>query len=207
MVILGLTGSIGMGKTTAANAFRSLSISVYDADNTVHNLMLPGGDAAEEILKAFPDVEKNGRIDRQTLGTIVFPDRKKLKLLENILHPLVKNKRNAFLANSARKQERLVVLDIPLLLETGNDIYCDAVAVVSAPSIIQKHRVLKRPGMTYERFQMIKRHQMADHLKCRIADFVIQTGLGHLHSLRTITKIVSITKNWRSRCWHPAYNK
>lgn len=207
MIILGLTGSIGMGKTTASNVFRSFKIPVFDADQVIHNSMVLGGEAVDKVQGVFPDVAIDGAIDRQALGTIVFSDIKKLKKLENILYPFVRSKKNAFLASSARKSERLVVLDIPLLFETGANIYCDGVAVVSAPPKVQKHRVLKRSGMTAERFQMIMKHQMEDSYKCRIADFVIQTGLGHLHSLRVIAKIVKLTKNWQPRLWQPTYNK
>ena len=206
MVILGLTGSIGMGKTTAANAFRSLNVCVYDADHVAHNLMMPGGAALEKVLEIFPNVSMDGGIDRQALGAIALADDMKLQELESILHPLVRRKENAFLATTARRRERLVVLNIPLLLETGGDARCDGVVVVSAPATIQKRRVLRRPGMTGERFQMILDRQIEDSDKCRVADFVIQTGLGRLHSLRAIANIVTVTKLWPPRHWPPAYN-
>ena len=206
MIILGLTGSIGMGKTTAANAFRSLSVCVYDADHVVHGLMVPGGAAVNKILEVFPDVAMNGGIDRQALGAIVLANDMKLKKLENILHPLVRKKENAFLATTARRRERLVVLDIPLLLETGGSSRCDGVVVVSAPARIQKYRVLRRPGMTDERFKMITDRQIRDNDKRRVADFVVQTGLGRLHSLRAIANIVKVTKLWPPRHWPPTFN-
>ena len=207
MIILGLTGSIGMGKTTAANAFRYLHVPVYDADRVVHSLMERGGAAVEEVIKVFPNVAKNGSVDRYTLSTIVLADKNKLQELENILHPLVKKRQNHFLAITARRREPLVVLDIPLLLETGSEKNCDGVVVVSAPSIIQKHRVLKRPGMTVERFQMILDRQIESKLKCRMATFIVPTGLGRSYSLRKIAKIVTITKLWPSRHWAPTYRK
>jgi dephospho-CoA kinase len=207
MVVLGLTGSIGMGKTTAANTFRTLKISVFDADNTVHNLMMPGGAAVDEILEVFPEVAMDGGVDRQALGTIVFSDKRKLKKLEDVLHPFVRIKQNFFLSTTARKRERLVVLDTPLLLETGGERYCDGVVVVSAPTKIQKYRVLQRPGMTIERFQLITDRQIENNQKCRIADFVVQTGLGRLHSLRKITKIIKLTKFWRPRRRYISYNR
>jgi dephospho-CoA kinase len=206
MIILGLTGSIGMGKTTAANAFRSLSFCVHDADLAVHKLMVPGGAAVDEVLNVFPSVAMDGYIDRQALGVIVFADDSKLQQLEGILHPLVRMKEHAFLAAAARRRERLVVLDIPLLLETGGDARCDGVVVVSAPVAIQKSRVLRRPGMTDERLQAIMGHQINDVDKCHMADFVVQTGLGRAHSLRAIANIVTVTKSWSPRHWPPVHN-
>jgi dephospho-CoA kinase len=196
-----------MGKTTAANAFRSLGVKVYDADYTVHRLLKPGGAAVDKVIKAFPDMSVDGEVDRQSLGTFVFSDKKKLQKLESILHPLVKKRKNAFLATNARKNERLVVLDIPLLFETGGEIQCDGVVVVSAPAIVQRRRVLQRPGMTVERFQGILDCQITNNYKCSKADFVVQTGLGRLHSLRAISKIITTVKLWPSHHWQPAYNK
>jgi len=207
MIILGLTGSIGMGKTTAANAFRSLGVCVYDADNTVHNLMKPGGAAVTQILKVFPNTYVNGGINRQALVTTILTDKKKIEKLENILHPLAQEKQNAFLAINARRNKRLVVLDIPLLLETGGERKCDGVVVVSAPNIVQRRRVLGRPSMTVEYFQMILDRQIENNHKCHMADFVVQTGLGRLHSLRAIDKIIKKTKTWTPRHWPPTYNR
>jgi len=206
MLILGLTGSIGMGKTTAAKVFRMLGVAVHDADKAVHKLMKPGGAACEAVLAAFPGVAKNGAIDRQALGTQVFGDHAALQKLENILHPLVRKMQTAFLCNAARRGEKLVVLDIPLLLETGGAVHCDAVVVVSAPTIIQKQRVLARPGMTPERLGAILGKQLADREKRRMADFVVKTGLSRAHSLRQIVNIVRVTKSWRPRRWSPANN-
>ena len=206
MIILGLTGSIGMGKTTAGNIFRSLGVCVFDADRVVHNLMMANGAAVNKVLENFPRVAKEGGIDRQALGAIVFNDVMKLQNLENILHPLVRTKENAFLATCARRRERLVVLDIPLLLETGGHARCDAVVVVSAPATIQKRRVLRRPGMTSDYFQVIMGRQIEDIHKCHTADFVVQTGLGRLHSLRAIANILKVTRHWAPRHWLPAYN-
>ncbi len=206
MVILGLTGSIGMGKTTAAKVFRILGVAVHDADKAVHKLMEPGGAACDAVLAAFPGVEKNGVIDRQALGTQVFGERAALQKLENILHPLVRKMQTAFLCNAARRGEKLVVLDIPLLLETGGEVRCDAVVVVSAPAVIQKQRVLARTGMTRERLSAILDKQVADREKRRMADFVVKTGLSRAHSLRQIVNIVRVTKSWRPRQWSPANN-
>lgn len=205
MIILGLTGSIGMGKTTAAKAFRSFGVPVHDADASIHKLLAVGGGAVRAVLAEFPAVEKNGGIDRQALGAIVFSDDLKLKQLEKILHPLVRKQKDAFLAQAARRGEKLVVLDIPLLLETGGDKQCDGVVVVSAPAAIQKMRVLGRSGMTEARFLSILNHQMADREKRQMADFVVQTGLGRLHSLREIANIVRVAKSWRPSHWPPIH--
>jgi dephospho-CoA kinase len=206
MIILGLTGSIGMGKTTAANIFRSLGVCVFDADRAVHNLVMPNGTAVKKVLEIFPDVAMDGGIDRQALGAVVLDDDMKLQELENILHPMVRSKENAFLATTARRRERLVVLDIPLLLETGGNTRCDGVVVVSAPATIQRRRVLRRPGMTSEHLQVIMGRQIEDSHKCRMADFVVKTGLGRIHSLRAIAHIVKVTRLWAPCHWRPAYN-
>lgn len=206
MVILGLTGSIAMGKTTAATAFRLCGVAVYDADKVVHGLMAAGGAAVAAVLEAFPKAAKDGGIDRHALGGQVFDEPAKLKVLENILHPMVRQKQTAFLTNAARRGDKLVVLDIPLLLETGGQARCDGVVVVSAPAIIQRQRVLARPGMTVARMQAILDHQMADSQKRGLADFVVLTGLGRRHSLRQINNIVTITKTWRARQWSAANN-
>lgn len=206
MVILGLTGSIGMGKTTAARAFRHLGVAVHDADRAVHGLLAPGGAAVAAVMAAFPGVVKNSAIDRQALGARVFGEGSGLQKLENILHPLVRQKQTAFLAAAARRGQRLVVLDVPLLLETGGEARCDGVVVVSAPTLIQRQRVLARPGMTMQRLDRILDYQMADGNKRRLADFVVMTGLSRAHSLRQIANIVRITKSWRPGQWAPANN-
>jgi dephospho-CoA kinase len=206
MVILGLTGCIGMGKTTAARAFTRLGVAVHDADRAVHSLMAPGGAALATVLAAFPGVAKDGAVDRQALGALVFDDVLKLQQLENILHPLVRQRKAAFLATAARRGDRLVVLDIPLLLETGGAANCDGIVVVSAPAAIQKQRVLARPGMTSQRFQSIMARQISDRDKRRMADFVVLTGLSRAHSLRQIANIVTVTRAWRGRQWSAANN-
>lgn len=204
MKIIGLTGSIGMGKTTAAEAFRRLGVPVHDADREIHKLMAAGGPAVAAIAEAFAGVESEdagGRtfIDRQALAARVFGDDQALKKLENILHPMVRQSKNKFLAAAARRRQKLVVLDIPLLLETGGEEKCDAVAVVSAPYFVQKRRVLQRPGMTLERFHSIVQHQMPDAEKRRRADFIIRTGLGRAHSRRSIAAIIKIMSSLDQR--------
>ncbi len=192
MFVLGLTGSIGMGKTTAANMFRSQNIPVYDADAEVHALLAEGGGGVAAVGEAFPGVVQEGAVDRQTLGKIVFEDPEALRRLEGILHPLVRKRQNAFLLTAANHRRSILVMDIPLLFETQGGAHCDAVAVVSAPFYLQKIRVLGRPGMTEERFQGILTRQMSDAEKRRRADFVIPTGLGKRLSLLSIRKIIKL---------------
>jgi len=195
MVILGLTGSIGMGKSTAAGMFRYLGVPVHDADASVHHLMASDGAAFEPIISAFPDVLQDGRIDRQILGPIVFADSDALKCLEAILHPLVRDDENRFLRQNRLAQRSLVVLDIPLLFETAGEKRCDQVAVVSAPKFIQRQRVMARSGMTEAKFSAILAKQMPDREKRRKADFIIPTGLGRAVTFATIRTIVDQLEN------------
>ncbi|MBO9506852.1 dephospho-CoA kinase [Thalassospira sp. A3_1] len=195
MVILGLTGSIGMGKSTAAGMFRYLGVPVHDADASVHRLMVPGGAAFDPIISVFPDVLKDGRIDRQILGTIVFADSDALKRLEAVLHPLVRAEENSFLKLNRLAQRSMVVLDIPLLFETAGEKRCDHVAVVSAPKFVQRQRVMARSGMTDAKFSAILAKQMPDREKRRKADFIIPTGLGRAITFATIRSIVDQLEN------------
>lgn len=190
MVILGLTGSIGMGKSTAAGMFRYLGVPVYDADVVVHQLMVPGGAAFDPVIAAFPDALKNGKIDRQLLGARVFGDPVALSRLEAILHPLVRVQETKFIKRHRRAGRSLVVLDIPLLFETDGEERCDHVAVVSAPRFIQLQRVMARSGMTKAKFSAILSKQMPDREKRRKADFVIPTGLGRAVTFNAIRNIV-----------------
>lgn len=190
MVILGLTGSIGMGKSTAAAMFRYLGVPVHDADATNHLLMAPGGPAFDQVISAFPEVLCDGRIDRQMLGKIVFADGRALKKLESILHPLIRAAEIRFLRSQRMLGRKLVVLDIPLLYETGGEKRCDIVSVVSAPGFIQRQRVLARQGMTDEKFSAILSKQMPDMEKRKRADYVIPTGLGRAVTFQYIQGIV-----------------
>jgi dephospho-CoA kinase len=201
MYILGLTGSIGMGKTTASATFRQYGIAVYDADASVHQLMGPNGKALKPVQRAFPSVVQNNYIDRKALGSVVYNDKTALALLESILHPLVQDMQLGFLRQCAKTRKKLVVLDIPLLFENERDKSFDAVAVVTAPNYLQKIRVLQRPGMTLERFTQILEHQWSDLEKRKRADFVIQTGLGRHHSLLCIRNIIKITRKRQGQCW------
>jgi len=203
MVILGLTGSIGMGKTVAAATFRRLGVPVHDADAAVHALMAPAGAAFAAIAERFPDAVVDGVIDRRQLGDRVFGDEKSLNALEGILHPLVRRSERAFLRHASADRAPIVVLDIPLLLETGGDRRVDAVVVVSAPAFVQRHRVLARPGMSEGKFQDILAKQVPDRVKRRRADFIIESGNGRLESLRTIRKIIAETRTWEGHHWPP----
>lgn len=203
MIILGLTGSIGMGKSAAVGNFRRLGVPVHDADKTVHELLAKEGEAAPRIKDLFPDAVKKGTLDRERIAKRVFGDAEALARIEEILHPMVRRREQAFLGRAARQGRALVVLDIPLLFETGGEIRCDAVVTVSAPKFIQQRRVLKRKGMTRERFETILSRQMPDAEKRRRADFVVLTGLGRDFSLRQILKLVRIMSRRRGTKWPP----
>ena len=191
MFVLGLTGSIGMDKSTAAAMFRRLGVPVHDADAAVHRLLAHDRGVIAEIEAAFPDVVTNGAVDRQALGARVFGDAQARRGLEAILHPRVRVSTREFLRRHARARTPLVVLDIPLLFETGGESRVDAVLVVSAPAFLQRQRVMRRPGMTDEKFTGILKSQAPDTEKRRRADYVVETGLGKHYTLRKIHRIVS----------------
>jgi dephospho-CoA kinase len=176
MIVLGLTGSIGMGKSTTAQMFRDEGIAVNDADETVHRLYT--GRAAPLIEARFPGTVHEGTVDRQLLGQKVIGDPAAMRALEDIVHPLVRQETDAFLAEARARGDRLVVLDIPLLFETGGRERVDKVLVVSAPAHIQRERVMARPGMTEERFEGLLARQVPDSQKRAMADFVVDTGQG-----------------------------
>jgi dephospho-CoA kinase len=201
MVIVGLTGSIGMGKSTAARMLRQMGVPVYDADAAVHALQAPGGAALPPIEAAFPGVVKNGVLDRQALGARVFGNKEALRKLEAIVHPLVGQKQRAFLRRAALRGARIVVLDIPLLFEGRGERRMDAVLVVSAPSFLQRRRVLARPGMTGEKFAGILRQQVPDSLKRRKASVVIPTGLGLAPTRDALERAVRRLKQQPGRSW------
>ncbi len=195
MIVLGLTGSIAMGKSTAAAMFRRLRVPVYDADRAVHRLLDRGGAAIPAIDRLFPGVVVAGRVDRPALGARVFKDRDALHRLEAVLHPLVREAREQFLALERRRGTGLVVLDIPLLYETGYERSCDAVAVVSAPTFVQMQRLRQRPHLDAQRIDAILARQIPDGEKRRRAHFVIPSGLGRALTWRTITRIVSTLRD------------
>lgn len=188
-LILGLTGSIGMGKSTVAQMLRELGVSVFDADAAVRELQGPGGALLPAIEAAFPGTTGPQGVDRPKLGAAVFGDREKLARLEAIVHPAVAAMRRDFLSNNA--DQPLVVFDIPLLYEKGGAEGLDAVAVVSAPAEMQRERVLARPGMTVEKFEQILSLQVPDAEKRRRADFVIDTGTSLAATREQVAGIVA----------------
>jgi dephospho-CoA kinase len=195
LIVLGLTGSIGMGKSTAAAMLRRLGVPLFDADLVVHRLLAPSGAAVSAVSAAFPGVETEaGGIDRVLLGQRVFADPAALRRLEAILHPMVAAAEIRFLARSRARRVRLVVLDIPLLFETGAERRCDYVLVVSAPALVQRQRVMRRPGMTEIRLAAILRKQVPDHRKRQRADFVVPTGAGRGVTLRRLKAIVRLLR-------------
>ena len=174
MVILGLTGSIGMGKSTTAGFFAEAGAPVHDADAAVHQLY--DGAAAAAIEAAFPGTTAGGKVDRAKLGEQVLKDPAALKRLEAIVHPLVRRDEERFLQAAEGAGAKVAVLNIPLLFETGGDKRCDAVVVVSAPPEMQRARVMERPGMTEEKFASLLGKQVPDAEKRRRADFVVDTS-------------------------------
>ncbi len=188
MKTIGLTGSIAMGKSTAAKLFRRLRVPVYDADATIHALLAKGGAGVAPVASAFPGVATGGAIDRTKLGKTVFADPASLAKLESILHPLAARARDAFLARHRRNRTKRVVLDVPLLFETGGDKRCDLVVVVSASSALQRMRAAARPGMTAAKLAGILARQMPDALKRRRADVVAVSALGLLPTLRALKR-------------------
>ncbi len=190
MKIIGLTGGIGMGKSTATNTLRRLHVPVFDADAAVHRLQARGGRAVRPIEQAFPGTVRDGRVDREALRRAVLGDSASLKRLEAIVHPLVRDAERRFLAAARRRGERLAVLDVPLLFETRGHGRCDAIIVVTAPAAVQRWRVLRRPGMTEDRFKAIVARQTPDAEKRRRADHVVHTGLSRHAAQRAIRAIV-----------------
>jgi dephospho-CoA kinase len=191
MIILGLTGSIAMGKSTAAAMFRRLGVPVFDADHSVHRHLADDRQAIAKIAAVFPGVVREGRIDRAALAAAVFGDDAALDCLERILHPLVDADQERFLKIAARHGAALVVLDIPLLFETGRERHCDRVAVVSAPWFVQLQRLKARPGMDRTRLETTLARQMPDAEKRRRADYIIPTGRSRGETMRTISRIVA----------------
>lgn len=190
MHILGLTGSIAMGKSTAARMLKRLGVPVHDADACVHQLFARGGAATNAIGRAFPGVVSEGEVDRKQLSKEVFGQPEQLKRLERIVHPLVRMDRDRFLASHRRLKSRLVVLDVPLLFETGGDNICDSVMVVSAPPFLQRRRALARQDMSTDKLDLILARQMPNAEKRRRADVVIATGHGFADTNRRIRRYI-----------------
>ena len=186
--VLGLTGSIGMGKSATADLFRRLGVPVHDADATVHRLYR--GRAAAPIEKEFPGTVSDGIVDRTKLGAAVFNDPERMKRLEAIVHPLVREEEDNFLKRVADLAP-VAILDIPLLFETGGERRCDATLVVTAPTSVQRARVMGRPGMTEEKFSAILAKQMRDEDKRARAHFLVDTGRGFASAEAQVRSILA----------------
>ncbi len=191
MIVIGLTGSIGMGKSETASMFADLGIATFDADQAVHALYARGGEGVETVRALFPDAISQGAVDREKLSEIVLRDKDALARLEARIHPLVGAARQRFLGEAVRAGADMVVFDIPLLFESGALQGIDKTVVVSAPPDIQRQRVLARPGMTPDKLAAILAKQMPDEEKRKRADFVVETGFGLDHARKQVETIVS----------------
>jgi dephospho-CoA kinase len=201
MLVLGLSGSIGMGKSTAAAMLRRMGVPVYDADAAVHALTAKNGPALPAIAKEFPGVVSGGVLDRQKLGTQVFGNPPALRRLEKILHPMVQARQRRFLRRHAYARTPLVVLDIPLLFEGNGEQRVDASICVSAPPFLQHRRVMARPGMTEEKLRGILAQQMPDRLKRRRATFVVPTGQGKAVTWQSLARVLKFMRGRRGTHW------
>jgi dephospho-CoA kinase len=197
VIVIGLTGSIGMGKTTTADMFARAGAPVYDADAEVRRLYAPGGAAVGPVEAAFPGVTEGGTVDRARLSDRVLGDPEALKRLNAIVWPLMGAARAAFFVGAEKAAARLVVLDIPLLLESGGERNVDVVVVVSAPREVQRQRVLARPGMTQAKLDALLAAQMSDEEKRAKADFVVDTGQGLHHAQTQVDEILSALRSRR----------
>ena len=197
MFILGLTGSLGMGKSATAKMFAEEGVPVHDADAAVHRLY--DGEATAAIEAAFPGTTGNGKVDREKLGKRVLGDDLAIKRLEHIVHPLVRQAEERFLAEAERMGAKVAVLDIPLLYETGGDKRCDAVVVVSAPADQQRQRAFERPGMTEQKLAAILAKQTPDAEKRRRADFVVDTSQGYEAARARVRDILARIATMRKR--------
>jgi len=189
--VVGLTGSIGMGKSETAKLFARLGIPVHDADAVVHALYDTGGAAVSPIEQAFPGAVRDGRVDRTALAALLGGNQDSFRRLEAIVHPLVRKSEQAFLDAAATRADELAVLDIPLLLETGGDSRVDAIVVVSANPEAQRARVLARPGMTPEKLEAILGRQLPDVEKRARADFIIETDKGLPQAFEDVKRVVA----------------
>jgi dephospho-CoA kinase len=190
-LLVGLTGSIGMGKTETAGMFARLGIPVYDADAAVHRFYAPGGEAVAAIAAAFPECVDGGQVDRACLSAKVRADPAALARLEAIMHPLVAHDQEVFITRAAADGAEIAVLDIPLLFESGAAARVNAVVAVTAPNEIQRARVLARPGMSEELLELILARQLPDVDKRKRADFVVETDKGMSHAFEQVKRIVS----------------
>jgi dephospho-CoA kinase len=201
MLLIGLTGSIGMGKTETAKMFVRHGVPVCDSDANVHALYEKGGAAVAPVGAAFPGALVDGRVDRERLSREVVGKPEAMRKLEAIVHPLVAATQRAFLERAAGAGAKMVVLDIPLLFETGGEARVDAVVVVSAPAEVQRQRVLERPGMTVEKLGAILKKQVPDAEKRARADFVVDTSQGLAHAEAQVVAIIEALKNRKPKVW------
>jgi dephospho-CoA kinase len=199
VILIGLTGSIGMGKSTTAAMFREAGVPVYDADAAVHDLYDAGGAAVGPVGEAFPGAVRDGKVDREALRQAVLDKPDELKRLNAIVHPLVGRDRVKFFEAATASGADMVVLDIPLLFETGGDANMDAVVVASAPAHMQRERVLARPGMTPERLDAILAQQMADAEKRARAHFVVDTSKGLEPARAQVAEIIAAMRDPQRR--------
>ena len=204
MIILGITGSIGMGKSTASHMLSTLGVPVHDSDAAIHDLLKPKSEAWDDLKKAFPvflypQIYRFRKgINRKALGKLVFANPVLRQKLESILHPWVRKMQDRFIAFHTKNGTPVVGLDIPLLFETEADQRVDYVLNISAPAFIQERRVLSRPNMTKEKFENIRKAQMSDGEKNARADFVVHSGLGRAQMMRELKNILSIIKNQKA---------
>ncbi|MGC1304525.1 MAG: dephospho-CoA kinase [Caulobacteraceae bacterium] len=204
MILLGLTGSMGMGKSTTAQMFAEAGAAVYDADAVVHGLYARGGGAAEYLAPHFPEAVSDGAVDREALSRRVKADPGTLKRLEQIVHPLLAAKRRAFLDQAEATGARVALLDIPLLFETGGETTVDAVVVVTAPPEVQTARVLARPGMDAEKFALLAARQTPDAEKRARADFIVDTGQGLDAAREQVAAVMAVVL---APGWNPRQNR
>ncbi len=190
MITIGLTGSIGMGKSETARMFAKLGVPVLDSDQIVHRLYAKGGRAVKPVSEAFPASLVSGAIDRKILANLVLGNAVALNRLETIVHPLVRETQNRFIDKMRQQGAKFIILEIPLLFETGADKWLDKTIVVSAGADIQRARVLARPQMNLEKFSNILRRQMPDEEKCHRADIVIDTSTGLETTFARVRQIV-----------------
>lgn len=190
MIIIGLTGSIAMGKTETAGMFKRLRVPVYSADEAVHELYAANGAAVKPIGKLYPDVIVSAEVSRKKLSLKIVDNPDVISNIEQIIHPLVRQKQNEFIANARKNGEPLIVLDIPLLFETGGNELVDKVLVVTAPADIQAQRALARPGMTGEKLELILSRQMPDEEKRAKADYIVETDKGLEHAFAQVRELV-----------------
>jgi len=196
MRIIGLTGSIGMGKSTTARLFQEVGIPVFDSDATVHALYAAGGEAVAPVEAAFPGVTRDGAIDRARLSAKLREDPGGFERLEAIVHPLVTAARADFMSRAERDRADIVIFDIPLLFETGADALVDEIVVVTAPEAVQRARVLERDGMTQAKLDAIIARQTPDSTKRERADHLIETSGGLEHARRQVADLVKL---WRGQ--------